>query len=87
LPMVISLLKANMRSDELAPACFAALGALSAHESTAPIVAASEALSLVSAWVEDNQDDAPKNVSLQDLPFDYSNVPYHFLARWPSLRI
>jgi hypothetical protein len=58
LPMVVSTLKANLRSREVAPACFKALGSLASFPSAAALVAGTSALRDVSAWVDDNIDEA-----------------------------
>ena len=63
LPMVIETLKNNLRNPSVARFCFDALSALGGHASTAPIVASSPALRLVSDWLDDNLDDAsPESV-------------------------
>lgn len=62
LPMIVSLLKANLRNAELAPACFSALAALSSHDSTAAAIGATEAIKLVSTWIDDNAEDADVEV-------------------------
>ena len=58
---VTATLKANMRNPEVATACFHALSALAAHDATADAVGASAALGLVSTWLDDNLEDAPRD--------------------------
>jgi len=58
--MVVDTLRGNMRNNEVATACFNALASLASHDGTAGAVAGSAALSLVSQWLDDNLDDAPR---------------------------
>jgi len=60
LAQVITALRENQRSPDVATACFHALAALASHDSTAPVVAGSAALALVSAWIDDNLEDASR---------------------------
>jgi hypothetical protein len=58
LDMVVDTLRSNVRNREIATACFQALASLASHDSSAPIVAATDSMGLVTGWVDDNIDEA-----------------------------
>jgi hypothetical protein len=58
LAMVVDTLRSNVRNREIATACFQALASLASHDSSAPIVADTDSMGLVTGWVDDNIDEA-----------------------------
>ena len=58
LPLVVTTLQAHLRDKEVSSAGFRMLGALGSHEATAPLIAASPALPMARAWLEENAEDA-----------------------------